>query len=48
MSFQNENSLIELFKDYDIIFFDELEEDKETALGTMKHWHIYSFILRKL
>ena len=48
MSFQNEAKLIELFKDYEILFFDELEEDKETALGTMKHWHIYSFVLRKI
>jgi trans-aconitate methyltransferase len=47
MTFQNEVTLIELFKDYDILFFDEHEEDKETALGTMKHWHIYSFVLRK-
>ncbi|MGE3607973.1 MAG: class I SAM-dependent methyltransferase [Bacteriovoracaceae bacterium] len=48
MTFQNEKSIIQLFRGYEILFFDELEEDKETALGTMKHWHIYSFVLRKV
>ena len=48
MIFQNENTIINLFKYYDILFFDELKEDKDTTLGTMKHWHVYSFILRKL
>jgi trans-aconitate methyltransferase len=48
MIFQNENTIINLFKYYDILFFDELKEDKDTTFGTMKHWHVYSFILRKL
>ena len=39
--------VLELFKDFDIIHFKEIEEDKKTALGVEKHWHIYVVIAKK-
>ncbi|OUR93470.1 hypothetical protein A9Q84_18525 [Halobacteriovorax marinus] len=48
MSFQNHKQISKLFNGFDILFFDELEEDRPTAMGREKHWHIYSFVLRKL
>lgn len=48
MSFQNHKQISKLFKGFDILFFDELEEDRLTALGREKHCHIYSFVLKKL
>ncbi|MGB0455194.1 MAG: class I SAM-dependent methyltransferase [Bacteriovoracaceae bacterium] len=32
---------------FDILYFDEREDDRPTALGHMKHWHIYHFILKR-
>lgn len=37
----------ELFRNFDILHFEEEESDKETALGTPKHWHTFHFIVRK-
>ena len=28
-------------------YLKEIEEDKKTALGVMKHWHIYDIIAKK-
>ena len=36
-----------LFKNFDIIHFKEIEEDRKTALGVEKHWHIYDVIAKK-
>ena len=38
---------LELFKNFDIIHFEEIEVDKKTALGVEKHWHIYDVIAKK-
>ena len=40
-------SLKELFKDFEIIRFKEIEKDALTGLGKMKHWHIFDVIAKK-
>ena len=47
MVFLSKTEVLELFKDFDIIHFKEIEVDKKTALGVMKHWHIYDIIAKK-
>ena len=41
------DEVLELFKDFEIIKFDEIEKDRKTGLGKIKHWHIYDIIARK-
>ena len=38
---------MELFKDFEIIRFKEIEKDDLTGLVKMKHWHIVDVIARK-
>ena len=38
---------MELFKDFEIIRFKEIEKDDLTGLGKMKHWHMFDVIARK-
>lgn len=47
-SFLTKNEFDELFSDFEVLKFTEEECDKETALGTMKHWHTFHFIAKKL
>ena len=48
MVFLTKEQVLELFKnDYEIIKFKEIEKDGKTALGIMKHWHIYNVIAKK-
>jgi SAM-dependent methyltransferase len=37
-----------LFDRYEIAHFDEFEDDRPTALGDPKHWHVFEVIARKL
>ncbi len=46
--FLTEKQVIELFKDFYIIEFKEVEKDDFTGLGKMKHWHIFNVIAKKL
>ena len=39
--------VLALFKNFDIIHLKEIEEDRKTALGVEKHWHIYVVIAKK-
>lgn len=48
MTFLSNESFLNLLDGFEVLYFDEQEEDRATALGNMKHWHIYSFILRKI
>ena len=46
--FLSKEQVLELFKDsFEIIKFQEIEKDEKTALGNMKHWHIYEIIAKK-
>ena len=48
MTFLTKEQVIELFKDFEIIEFKEVEKDDFTGLGKMKHWHIFNVIAKKL
>ena len=48
MTFLTKEQVIELFKDFEIIEFKEVEKDDFTGLGKMKHWHIFNIIAKKL
>ena len=47
MTFLTKEQVIELFKDFEIIEFKEVEKDGTTVLGKMKHWHIFNVIAKK-
>lgn len=48
MTFLTKEQVIELFKDFEIIEFKEVEKDDFTGLGKMKHWHIFNVIAKKI
>lgn len=48
MTFLTKEQVMELFKNFDIIEFKEIEKDAITGLGKMKHWHIFNVIAKKL
>lgn len=46
--FLSKNEVLKLFESsFEIIDFQEIEKDGETALNGVKHWHIYNIIARK-
>lgn len=47
MVFLNKNQVMELFKNFEIICFKEIEKDGMTGCGNMKHWHLFDIIARK-
>ena len=47
MVFLSREKVIDLFKDFEIIVFKEIEKDALTGLGKMKHWHIFDVIAKK-
>ena len=47
MTFFIENQVMDLFKEFEIIKFDEIEKDALTGLGKMKHWHIFNVIAKR-
>ena len=47
MTFLSKDQVLNLFIDFDILDFKEIEIDKETALGELKHWHIFHVIAKK-
>ena len=48
MVFLSKQQVLDLFKEsFEIIHFYEIEKDGKTALGKMKHWHIYNIIAKK-
>ena len=47
ITFFTKEQVIELFKDFEIIEFKEVERDDFTGLGKMKHWHIFNVIAKK-
>ena len=48
MTFLTKKKVMELFKDFEIIRFKEIEKDALTGLGQMKHWHIFDVIAKKV
>jgi|CXWL01.1.fsa_nt_gi ubiquinone/menaquinone biosynthesis C-methylase UbiE len=47
MSFHSKGDVEHLFSDMQIIKIEEEESDKETAVGIMKHWHVFNVIAVK-
>ena len=47
MTFLSKQQVLDLFKNFKIISFMELEEDGVTGLGNEKHWHIFGVTARK-
>ena len=47
MSFFDKEDVKRLFNKFKIIVFEEIENDKPTALGEEKHWHFYNIIAQK-
>ena len=47
MSFFDKEDVKRLFNKFKIIRFEEIENDKPTALGNEKHWHFYNIIAQK-
>ncbi len=47
MTFFTKNQVMDLFKESEIIKFDEIEKDALTGLRKMKHWHIFNVIAKR-
>jgi len=39
--------ILEMFYPFDIELIGEIEKDDKTALGEMKHWHIFNIVAKK-
>lgn len=48
MTFLTKEQAMELFENFEIIRFKEIEKDDLTGLGKMKHWHIFDVIAKKV
>ena len=48
MFFLDNQQVLDLFKEFDVVMFKEIEKDAITGLGKMKHWHIFDVIARKI
>lgn len=48
MTFISHEDWEKLLVGFEIVYFDEKEQDAPTAAGYVKHWHIYDFILKKI
>ena len=47
MTFFTKEQVQNLFDEFDIIKFNEVEKEGLTGLGNMKHWHIFNVIAKK-
>ena len=47
MTFFSKEQVLNLFDEFDIIKFNEVEKDGMTGLGNMKHWHVFNVIAQK-
>lgn len=47
MTFLTKEEVYQLFEGFEMIRLEEIEEEKPTAFGKMKHWHIFNIIARK-
>ncbi len=48
MIFFTKEYVLNLFSDFKIIDFKEIEKDGKTALGKTKHWHIFNVMAKKI
>lgn len=47
MTFHKREDAEKLVSVFEILSFEEEEQDKPTAAGDMKHWHVFHFIVKK-
>ena len=47
MTFLTKDQVMELFRNFEIVEFKEVEKYGLTGLGKMKHWHIFNVIAKK-
>lgn len=47
MVFLEKEEVYELFNEFDIITFKEIDKDGTTGLGKKKHWHLFNVIAKK-
>ena len=47
MTFLTKEQVLNLFDEFDIIKFNEVENEGFSGLGNMKHWHIFNVIAKK-
>lgn len=47
ITFTSKEELKEIFKNFEIVYLNEIEKDGETTLGQSKHWHLIDIIVRK-
>lgn len=43
----NKEEVLNLFKEFEIKSFNEIERDGKTGLEKMKHWHTFEIIAKK-
>jgi len=48
MTFHTTEEAKSLFKDFEVLDFEEEEKDGQTADGHAKHWHVFHLIARKI
>ena len=48
MVFLSKEQVLNLFKKFEIIQFEENEKDGKTGLGKIKHWHTFDIIAKKI
>ncbi|MEM7128155.1 MAG: class I SAM-dependent methyltransferase [Chloroflexota bacterium] len=48
LTFHTQAEVEQRLKEFEIIEFDERDEDGSTATGTAKHWHVFSIVAKKL
>lgn len=47
MTFNTKDEAKKLFKDFEVEFFEERDEDGFIASGEAKHWHVFSVVAKK-
>ena len=48
MVFMSREECVNLFKEFKIEKFEEIEEDNMSAVGENKHWHIFKIVAKKI
>ena len=48
MTFFSKDDIKETFKEFKIIFEHEDEHDAKSAVGQMKHWHVFTIVAQKV
>ncbi len=48
MTFHSKEELLNFFRNFEMEYLEEKDEDGVTASGESKHWHVYSVIAKKL